>query len=830
MKQCYTFITLSCLFLVVFLPSTIAQVFWSEDFSDGIPTDWTIENEMTGPALWFHCNDTSSCPPRVYGPNNADLGFGAFRAPTAANGYAYHDSFSWINPFKSVLRTPGIDISNYENVFLEFYTHIATLNNNPEEFAVFELITPEETIMFKVFPGLWEPESTSANAYRVNFDLTPYLEGVEEIALQWYWDGVQELSWSLDDIVLSSEDPSLPPNTCWSERFAFGMEGWTTTTNVPGAEWEWVEGGDVGPAVFARNGTVIQSPTGADGAMVYNAEFHTSDGELANLYVSPLPQYRSELISPIIDLSCTNKPLELQFSQLIKKGNVYTGQAPVSNQNVPLICSISWRTGEDEEWSTSIDASPFIFPRFSNADPINQERTIIPLPPGLSGATDFQLRFTWAGDLFFWVIDDVAIAERPDYDVKVNRNFYGIMPNAMTPYGQVGEVGFLADLTNIGCQEATGVELDLIISHDETASVIFSDELNFPAVGSDQLAENILFEEQINDAAILHKGAYTGTYLVSQDSLEERLENNRISWPFVVSDSTFAKELGPTRNITSSESFNFSYGNCFFVPNGEGRFARWITVGISNVGQLADSNAEISTFFYKWEDLNDNDLAEPGEYSFAQDSRGVNTYEFNSMQDDDGYITLPVHFEGDGIPLEDSTYYLVVIQYMTSSPVTCNFMASDQFNYQATAFIADSLDQNRYSSVFDLNNSGTFDFIGFGLGIVPVVRLHIGDTADLSVPGIITNDQEAAIPEGKLDLYPNPNQGHFTVDLKLNNLSKYVGVEVLNMSGSILFSKKIENITENQFTLSLPNIAAGTYVLKIQTDQHIFTKEFVVQQ
>lgn len=830
MKQCYTLITLVCLFSQIVSSDIFSQVFWAEDFSTGIPDDWINDNNVVGPALWFHCEEPNTCPPNVYGPNGEDLGYGVFRSPTAANGYAYYDSFSWINAHEGILRTPNINISSYEKIFLEFYTHIATLNKNPEDNAKLNLITANDTITLKIFPGLWIPASNSANAYRVNLDLSEFLVGSDDLALEWFWEGTQEFSWSIDDITLSTEDQSLPPNTCWSERFAFGMEGWTTTNqSQPGAVWEWVEGGDLSLALFGGPGTVIQSPTGVDGAMVFNADYLTFENDQNNLSIFPRPDYLCELISPAIDLSCSEKPLELQFSQLVKKGNV-SPEAPVSDQNRSLICSISWSTDNGNSWSIPVDASPFIFPRFSNADPVDQERTIIPLPPEITGIEEFRLKFTWAGDLFFWAIDDIVIADRPTYDMKVNQNFYAIMPNAMTPFGQVGEVGFLSDLTNIGCQQATGVVHNLAIHHEITGETIFTDQLTFPTVASDELVENRFFANHLNDNHIHRAGPFRGTYTVSQDSLDIRPENDSISWTFEISDSTFAKELGATRNISASESLNFTYGNCFFVPKGSGKYARWITVGISNITQLANAEAEINTFLYKWEDLNANDLAESDEYSLIQDTLGINSYQFNSMEDDHGYITIPVDFEGEGIPLEDSTYYIVAIQYFgTTTNTRCAFLASDQFNYQATTFASDSLNINRYASAFDLNNTGTFNFIGFGLGIVPVVRLHIGDIPDLSVPGIEPSAVVEPSVNGRLHLFPNPNNGQFKIDLELDFLSRYVGLQVINMSGSILFSEKFENLKEKQLNLTLPTIPPGTYLLKVQTDRQILTKAFVVQ-
>ena len=388
MKQCYTLVTWVLLCTALSFSSSFAQVFWSEDFSDGFPSGGWIND---GPALWMPCDDPLTCPPNVYGPNDIDPGYGTFQAPTADNGYVFYNSFSWADTHQGVLRTPSIDISEQETIFLEFYTHIATNNKNPEDNALLQIITPEETLTFKVFPGLWDDSHATPTDFRVNFDLTPFLEGVNSIALQWYWNGVNEFSWSIDDITLSNNDLTLPPNTCWSERFAFGMEGWTTTNpSEPDAVWEWMLGGDISPAYFNDPGDVIHSPTSVDGAAVYNAEYILSGGALDQLMAN-YHFLRSDLISPPIDLTCVENTLELHYSQLIKKANP-APNAPLSAQLEKLTTSISWSINGGDTWSTPIDASPDVDATFSPSAPFIEQRIIVPLPPELLGVSDVRLK------------------------------------------------------------------------------------------------------------------------------------------------------------------------------------------------------------------------------------------------------------------------------------------------------------------------------------------------------------------------------------------------------------------------------------------------------
>ena len=118
MKQCYTFITLVC--LCTTLSTAFAHVFWSEDFSDGLPSTWIND----GPGLWTHCDTPPECAPNVFGPNNTDLDFGTFQSSSVDNGYVFYNSFSWQMTHSGILRTPDIDISGQDQVFLDFlYSH-----------------------------------------------------------------------------------------------------------------------------------------------------------------------------------------------------------------------------------------------------------------------------------------------------------------------------------------------------------------------------------------------------------------------------------------------------------------------------------------------------------------------------------------------------------------------------------------------------------------------------------------------------------------------------------------------------------------------------------
>lgn len=78
-------------------------------------------------------------------------------------------------------------------------------------------------------------------------------------------------------------------------------------------------------------------------------------------------------------------------------------------------------------------------------------------------------------------------------------------------------------------------------------------------------------------------------------------------------------------------------------------------------------------------------------------------------------------------------------------------------------------------------------------------------------------DQITGITENSvtnLEVFPNPNTGHF--EIKLNNPVDAT-ISLSNILGEILFEKKISNSISEQIDVS--NFTHGIYYLKVQTEK-----------
>ncbi|MDX2246325.1 MAG: PKD domain-containing protein [Bacteroidia bacterium] len=68
-----------------------------------------------------------------------------------------------------------------------------------------------------------------------------------------------------------------------------------------------------------------------------------------------------------------------------------------------------------------------------------------------------------------------------------------------------------------------------------------------------------------------------------------------------------------------------------------------------------------------------------------------------------------------------------------------------------------------------------------------------------------------------LNVYPNPNDGQFSVDISLENAGE-VGLEVFDLSGRILYHKPLGYVYTHSENIQLNNVAAGLYLLKVSVE------------
>ncbi|NNE30602.1 MAG: hypothetical protein HKN16_13260, partial [Saprospiraceae bacterium] len=239
---------------------------------------------------------------------------------------------------------------------------------------------------------------------------------------------------------------SLQGQTIWGDQpgegdFDGGFNGWTVETPNPMTDsvWVWSPNGDVGNGVLAADGTILNSPTATNGCAAYNYDFFITGG----VAIPPtFPPMVSHLVSPVIDISGVDKSMAVNFTQLIRwfqsaDGFVYS--------------NLSASVDGGATWSDYIDCNSGLLngSTLTRFGPTNNNKTINIPKEFTEGADSIQIRFTFAGNFYYWVVDDVTLVERPDYDLSAN-NFFARAPSLFTPKTQMAPIGFLIDVENQG--------------------------------------------------------------------------------------------------------------------------------------------------------------------------------------------------------------------------------------------------------------------------------------------------------------------------------------------------------------------------------------------
>jgi len=343
---------------------------------------------------------------------------------------------------------------------------------------------------------------------------------------------------------------------------------------------------------------------------------------------------------------------------------------------------------------------------------------------------------------------------------------------------------------------------------NSTGEVVHQDSLLFGPIAPDSTVQNVFFQSEYMPPPIAE--VYTATYFARTTTPDEVPSNNSRSFIFEISDTLFAKQRGANEVITASGSNSYTFGNVFFVPNGSGLHARYLSFGVANPNQLAGKT--VNTYLYRWiGDENNDFLANPDEYGGGPVA--ANSYTFTGSEGNN-LIAVPVDFEGGSIALEPNAHYIAAVEYQTSTQQQLFMRVSTEYDYHAAYLYNDSMMHPRYASVIDVGNTGSLDWTGFGLDLVPVVRLSVGQ---------MTAADERILPEGAANIFPNPVSDRATLMLNLPKMADEVLLHLYDSKGALLWQRQLRKVKEESIPLQFSHLDPGAYWLRIRTDSGMAT-------
>lgn len=232
MNLLFTRFMLICMSLLLCLPTILQgqNVFWSEDFSDGIPSDWTnyIVNSSSGEWEW-HDNPSHL----IFFPQPP------FASATAGNGFVYFDSDAHNVSHDARLISSSIDCSGQNTVIIHFENQYDYFTNISQ--PMFEVSKDSVNwTTHNLFIG--HPRNHQRDHVQtIELDISNIAANESNIYLRFRWIGLDEYIWRIDDIRLQDGFSPPPANDLIIRNVAFAPNFRTPLAHVK----EMVLGGDI---------------------------------------------------------------------------------------------------------------------------------------------------------------------------------------------------------------------------------------------------------------------------------------------------------------------------------------------------------------------------------------------------------------------------------------------------------------------------------------------------------------------------------------------------------------------------------------------------------
>jgi hypothetical protein len=603
-------------------------------------------------------------------------------------------------------------------------------------------------------------------------------------------------------------------DTLWYEDFNGSAGKFTPVNNNPNSNiWTWNTVYQAGQ--FSGVVPAINSTTGANGFMSLPADF----------YNTPIPgtgavAMDTYFVSDKITITPRNS-VEVRYQQ-------YLRYCCSSANDLVLEASTDSTT-----WIT-FDAIDGLPSNSSNTGIAQAGRAYtVNISCAVAGASDFWIRFRSEGNShYFWMIDDIAIAEGPAHDLSLDAyamefhtDSFAINPfYNQIPYDLFPALPFGGSIINDGGFDNTNAGLN--VSVDNTF-----DPTGAPGIGNVYvISETVpnLVGPLCDSTLDLLTGAprfvptVLGTFAVNYsaigDSADQVPTNNTASQGFIITDTILTRDDGGFGAGVGPASYVSDNGTPGGTTVGD-RFG-YILIVESNT-----SNAMIPTsvsYFVSDDPANIGVEIVPKIWRFDEDSATIDQAFVGEVassflpytvtaSDTNSLLTLPITSGSASIS------GLAPGQYVVGWEVT-NLPTGTTFEVY-----------NDGSSALLQPNVSCFLFMGHAPGegwgwvdVNPAIRLNI---AGLPLPTGISNK---AAQEASFNVSPNPNNGQFNLNITTERPTAY-NLNVRNMLGQSVYTNVLNVNGSTVERLDLTGMEKGVYFVSLENENEKLLKKVVVK-
>jgi hypothetical protein len=583
-----------------------------------------------------------------------------------------------------------------------------------------------------------------------------------------------------------------------------------TPVDASNAVWTWSTSprsqGAYVPAAF----TGFQSPTAANGAAMFDSDFLDNGGVAGAFGAGDCPaSHRAELISPVIDLSGITG-VALEFYQFHRR---FAG--PGGDQSVPpTYVEVSGDGGQT--WS-SITLNQGISVNSATANPV---LAFVNVSQWADNNPEFQFKFVFNGDYYFWIVDDVSLISVPE--VNIRRGRYGFTGKSLVQPKDVmdqNEFIFGYEVINDGGNVDVLVSVD--VRNEATNESVHSDAsiITVPSGTT----------RGLNFDAWVPQGLAPGDYRIfyTIEDTEGRPDfnpnDNNFSFPFRVSEDLMVSgnTTGAPVLLAGIGPTGWGYGAAFFSPRDpnvqfsltevSSRFQGWS--GASLDGKLVTLYLiELGPDFYNSQPslltapANELTLRGIGEISLAQSQSNqvisipLESFDPDASPDDPIVLTPGGDFMAIAIMPDD-----VAIGSIRDYPSWA--MNFDEDGAPVTGFV--QIDKSRIYN----NDAFSANFNG----IAPHYQIQFN---------ISTVSNAPRLDESTFKIFPNPATEYFQVELDFNK-EMTTNIYLADINGRMLKNFVVTG-AKMLHTVNTSDLAPGTYILLVSNEEGVASKKVMV--
>ena len=156
------------------------------------------------------------------------------------------------------------------------------------------------------------------------------------------------------------------------------------------------------------------------------------------------------------------------------------------------------------------------------------------------------------------------------------------------------------------------------------------------------------------------------------------------------------------------------------------------------------------------------------------------------------------------------------------------------------SYTIELLDVNNNATLYNLACNTHFTFSGLQRGKLYCWRIRTNCNQQMTVFSAWTpyvcfrtlprlmGDETAKAPES-FNVYPNPNNGNFTIEFNAESATNY-NLKLVDVIGQVIVNNDIHSeVGDNQYKLNLDNIAKGVYLLILQNSEGTLQKKIIIE-